>query len=182
MACALWAAAKLAGDDGYDDVAEHGDTPVTEADDWALFDTYPPNTYRQDAAWRRRAARAYDDLAADLADGRWPLPRCPAEEMALHTMLLRLADWFTDDPGQAVPAGWLADLPRHPDDLDWSGALDALFADHDILLLFDPASDGIEDPLSVENQNARIGDYRPAAWFTPFTAGLAREPDRGFRR
>lgn len=178
MACALWFAAGLTADDGYDGVTEHGDTAVTEEDDWALFDSYPHSTYRQDATWRRHAARAFDDLAT----GRWPLPRCPAEEMALHTILLRLGDRSTDDPGLAVAAGALAGLPTHPDDLDWAGALDALVADHDILLLFDPASDGIEDPLTAENRGARIGDYRPTAWSTSFTPDLARDPARGFRR
>jgi len=39
---------------------------------------------RQDAVWRRQAARACDDLTDDIAAGRWPRPTCPGEEMALH--------------------------------------------------------------------------------------------------
>lgn len=182
-AAALWVAAQLTADETYDDIAEYGDTPVFAVDGWAVFDQYPPLTYGQGGEWRRRAARAFDDLAADLTAGRWPRPGCPAEEMALHLMLDRARDWWIDaDAGCGIRPEELAVLPGHVDDLDWDGARDALFVDHDILLLFDPGSDGIDDPDCVENRHARIGDYRPAAWFTPFTAADARDPVRGFRR
>jgi hypothetical protein len=148
-----------------------------------VFDQYPPLTYAQSGDWRRRAARAYDDLATDLAGGCWPRPRCPAEEMALHLILDRARDWWSDvDAGCGIRPEELALLPSHADDLDWDGARDALFVDHDILLLFDPGQDGLDDPGSAENRSARIGDYRPAAWFNSFTAENARDPARGFRR
>jgi hypothetical protein len=180
-AAALWVAAQLTADEAYDDVVAHGDTPVSETDDWALFDQYPPITGRQGADWRRQAARAFDDLAGDLASGRWPRPRCPAEEMALHLILERARDWWIDGEVGVRPEE-LAALPAHADDLDWQGALDALFADHDLLLLFDAELDGIEDPAALENRLPRMGDYRPAAWFTPFDAITGRDPQRGFRR
>lgn len=193
-AAALWVTAGLTADDGYDDAAAHGDTPLTsttltsttpggQGEQWALFDRYPPLTHSRGAAWRRRAARAFDDLADDLAAGRWPQPQCPAEEMALHIILERVRDWAADPDGAfGAPPEKLAGLPAHPDDLDVDGALDALFADHDILLLSDPGHDGIEDPSSAENMATRIGDYRAAGWFISFTPGDARNPNRGFRR
>ncbi len=47
--------------------------------------------------WRRQAARAYDDLSEDLAQGREPLPRNSAEEMALHLTLRETAAAVADD-------------------------------------------------------------------------------------
>ena len=65
-AAALWVAALVTVDDAYDDIAAYGATAVADADGWSVFDQYPPLTFRQDADWRRRAARSYDDLADDL--------------------------------------------------------------------------------------------------------------------
>jgi len=178
-AVALWVAAQLTADAAYDDVDEHRNTPVSETDDWALYDQYPPITGRQGADWRRHAARAFDDVAS----GRWPRPRCRAEEMALRLLIERARDWWMDaDAGLGVRPEELAALPAHAGDLDWQGALDALFADHDLLLLFDVELDVIEDPAALENRLPRMGDYRPAAWFTPLDAITARDPHRGFRR
>lgn len=110
--------AQILADHGYDDVEEHGSDLLPERTGWCLFDRYPRLTWSQDAAWRRRAARVYDDLAADLAAGGWPLPTCPAEELALHLIL--------EDAPSAVEHGWTGldepafdSLPAHPDDLDW---------------------------------------------------------------
>lgn len=82
-AAALWTVAQILADQGYDDVTQHGDEPAVDDKAWALFSRYPRITWRQDAVWRRQAARAYDDLTEDLAAGRWPRPTCPGEEMAL---------------------------------------------------------------------------------------------------
>lgn len=178
-AAILWTVAQIVADRAYDDVVRHGDEPVLEDDTWALFDRYPPVTGRQDAVWRRQAARAYDDLAGDLAAGRWPRPTCPGEEMALHLML--------EDAPAAAEDGWaeldrrLPELPEHPDD-DWGMASEVLFQDHDILSLFDVELDGIEDPDGEYNRAMGIGDYRPLAWFGTFLNMDPREPRRGFRR
>lgn len=103
--------------------------------------------------------------------------------MALHVILERVREWAADPDGAlGIPLEKLAGLPAHPDDLDVDGALDVLFAVHDILLLFDPAHDGIEDPASADNVATRIGDYRAADWFISFTPADVRDPNRGFRR
>ena len=86
-AAVLWSVAQILADHSYDDVEEHGSDLLPDRAEWYLFDRYPRLTWSRDTAWRRRAARAYDDLAADLAAGDWPLPTCPAEELALHLIL-----------------------------------------------------------------------------------------------
>ncbi|SDD68645.1 hypothetical protein [Actinokineospora iranica] len=175
---ALHSALTFYADMAYDDVIDHGDDPVTDDDFWHLFDEYPRITHRQDAIWRRQAARAYDDLAADLAHGDWPQPHNPAEEMALHLALRWAQDALTD--GIITP--YQSTGEPHPDDHDWETLLDALTQDTDILDLFHPDTDGIEDPASEQNKSIGMGDYRPAAWFTPFNNMDGRDPRRPFRR
>lgn len=77
-AAVLWAVAQLHADFAYDDIEQYGDAPIIDADGgWVAFADYPRITWGQDAVWRRQAARAFDDLAADLAAGRLPSPTCP---------------------------------------------------------------------------------------------------------
>jgi hypothetical protein len=179
-AAVLWTMAQILADHGYDDVTRNGDAPVVDDSEWILFDRYPRITWRQDAVWRRQAARTYDDLAEDLAIGRWPHPTCPAEEMALHLVL--------DHAPAAVEDGWAGldrhplPLPEHPDDFDWDMASEVLFQDLDILSLFDVEMDGIEDPGDEHNRDLGIGDYRPQAWFRTFLNMDPRDGRRTFRR
>ncbi|MDT3442696.1 hypothetical protein [Pseudofrankia sp. BMG5.37] len=178
-AATLWIALHYLADQAYEDVVTHGDEPVDDARDWFLFDEYPRITFRQDAVWRRQAARCFDDLADDLAAGRRPSPRCAGEEMALH-LALNLAPDAVDDEGSI--ADWIEQLPIHPRDLDWDACVDGLFQDTDILGLFDEALDGMEDPDADMNREFGIGDYRPAAWFTTFNNQPTRDGRRPFRR
>ncbi|WP_157752052.1 hypothetical protein [Actinoplanes derwentensis] len=181
LAAILWAVAQLHADFAYDDVQHFGDAVVSEKDGgWAVFADYPRITWGQDAVWRRQAARAFDDLAADLAAGQLPLATCPGEEMAMH-VILRSAQGAAAD-GWGVPPEKLNLLPGHDDDFDWDLAVDVLLQDEDILHLFDEQLDGIEDPESEENQRFRIGDYRPEAWFKPFRNATPRDGRRPFRR
>lgn len=176
-AAVLWTVGQIVADHAYDDVLEHGDDTVTDDGGWSAFADYPRITWRQDAVWRRQAARAFDDLVEDLEAGRAPLPTCPGEEMALHLML-RTAE-------AAVTDGWgptLDRLPEHSDDCDWEMAADVLLQDDDILSLFDERLDGIEDPRSEDNRMAGMGDYRPEAWFRPFQNMNPRDGRRAFRR
>jgi hypothetical protein len=59
---------------------------------------------------------------------------------------------------------------------------EVLFQDHDILDLFDPERDGIEDPDSETNQQIAMGGYRPAVWFRTFDNMTLRDGRRLFRR
>jgi len=180
-AAVLWSMAQILADQAYDDIEEHGSDVIRSRNDWSLFVRYPRITWAQDASWRRQAARSYDDLATDLAAGNWPLPACPAEEMALHLIL--------DDAPAAVDDGWtgidettIASLPGHPDDFNWEEIPDTFFQDLDILHLMDPELDGIDDPDDELNTQMRIGDYRPVAWFNNFQNMRQRDPHRGYRR
>jgi hypothetical protein len=179
-ALALWTVAQILADHAYDDVIEHGDEPISDEREWGAFSRYPRVTWRQDAVWRRQAARCYDDLTTDLEAARWPRPTCPADEMALHLIL--------EDAQAAVADGWAGmdqppiPLPDHPDDFDWETATDVLFQDTDILDLFEASRDGIENPDNEENRAAGMGDYRPSAWFKPFRNMATRDGRRPFRR
>lgn len=178
-AAVLWAALQILADAAYNDVEAHGDDPVADERAWQIFGEYPRITYRQDAVWRRQAARSFDDLAADLEAGHRPLPRCPAEEMALHLAL----DEAPDLPGDEDPIAQLVDrLPRHPADFAWDMCGDRFVQDTDILRLFDDALDGMEDPDDPINRELGIGDYRPSAWFRTFLNKKPRDGRRPFRR
>lgn len=179
-AAALWAVAQIHADFAYDDVHQHGDDPVTEDDGWAAFNEYPRITWTQDAVWRRQAARAFDDLTADLAAGRLPSPTCPGEEMALHLMLRSAQAAIAD--GWGPTPDLLAALPEDDGDYDWDLTAEVLLQDDDILSLFDERMDGIEDPDSDANRFAGMGDYRPAAWFRTFSNMTPRDGRRRFRR
>lgn len=166
---ALWQAAQLLADRGYDDIERNGDDRVARTEDWVLFDEYPVVTYGQDAVWRRQAARSFDDLADDLAAGNWPQPTCPGEELALHLML-EYAQLAAED----LPA---AERDAHPDDFDWVAAAAAFTPDTEILGLFDDQPDDVDD-----QQKQQLGSYRPEAWFVPFNEVPGRDGRRPFRR
>lgn len=182
-AAVLWGCAVQCAADAAADVETFGDEPVRDdmPDDdqriWLIFDEYPALTFTQDAAWRRRASRTFLDLAADLAAGALPLPRCPAEEMALH-LILNAADDGGEDIEPDKGDRLLANCPADANDDDWEDLRDALFRDHDILILYDPAAAGIEDPADPRNRAITMGDYRPSAWFTCFPSAQPRDPDR----
>lgn len=179
-ALALRHVAYLLADFAYDDVEQHGDDPVEDRNQWALFDEYPPITAHQDAVWRRQAARAFDDLAADVEHGVWPQPRCPAEEMALYLTINYAEDLAADEDGPIARS--FGGLPEHPDDLDWVMARECLLYDLDIEWLYDREVDGIEDPESDLNKRYGMGDYRPVSWFKVFGSAAQRDGRRPFRR
>lgn len=179
-AASLCAAGQLAADEAYEDVVQRGDEPVDTDGEWLVFDEYPRITWRQDAVWRRQAARSFDDLVGDIEAGEWPRPHCPGEEMALHLML-RYAEAAVDG-GWASADGSLEHLPAHSDDFGWTLVTDVLFQDTDIRWIFDPEHDGAEDPDNDLNRDLAIGDYRPHAWFAAFDNMAPRDGRRPFRR
>lgn len=172
MVASLRFAAALTADDAYDDVEAHAGEPVPEqAWDWAVFDLYPRSTWNAGAAWRRRAARAYDDLAGDINAGTLPIPRCPAEELALHAMLVRLRDWLGDPGAFPTLAQELQALPQHHDDEDFEGTWQYL-------------SLGAEEfgAYPEEDWNPQTAPRSHDDWFKPFQDAEHRDPNRGFRR
>ncbi|MFB7947842.1 hypothetical protein ACFC6L_23340 [Kitasatospora phosalacinea] len=168
-------------DEAYEDAEELGDgrlVPDAHEGTWGVFARLPKSTFAMDHGWRRRFARAVDDLTDDLEHGRWPQPTCTAEEMALHLAL--------DDAGSrcgelaADKSSGHAELPAHRDDYDFSACTDMFFQDTDVLMLYSSRYSGIEG--SDTNQWSGPGELRPAVWFEPFDNVDARDPRRGFRR
>ncbi|MFJ3975812.1 hypothetical protein [Streptomyces sp. NPDC090021] len=160
----LHTALVVLADQAYDDAQYLADRLLPDAGPASLevFDRLPPLTRTADHRWRRRMARAFDDLAGDLVDGHWPAPSCTAEEMALHLAVqdvpVHLDDLREDDDHHT--------LPQHRDDYDLSHPL---FRNEDVLTLFHT---DLTDPAALGR----------AAWFTPFDSHRARNPRRGFRR
>jgi hypothetical protein len=174
----LHAALVILSDEAHEEADEKGDDQVPDknAGDWFLFDRLPRITWGADAKWRRRFGIACEDLAQDLAEGHWPLPRCTAEEMALHLAI-------QDAPGHLETQQEARDerhaaLPEYPDDYNWDTCSELFFEDHDVLMLFDASLDGLENPDNDLNQHIRIGDLRAATWFKPFSHLEPRDPDR----
>jgi hypothetical protein len=114
----------------------------------------------------RRMARAFDDLAGDLAAGRLPLPACMAEEIALDILIEQARDTGSDliDDDMIKLGG----LPSSPHDFAWDHLQDVLFQDKDYegyLYAADAAGAGELDH-----------------WFEEFNNITPRDPGRGFRR
>lgn len=177
----LYTALCVLADQAYDDAEEIGDSPLVRGElegNWGVFTQLPKLTFRADLQWRRRFARAVDDLADDLEHGRWPQPTCTAEELALH---LAIGD-ARDRVDELDDADEQEKLPAHRDDFDLDMCSEVFFQDTDVLMLYSDRFDGIEDPDGDANRELGVGDLRTAAWFDPFQNVPARDPHRGFRR
>ncbi|MEU8618590.1 hypothetical protein [Streptomyces sp. NPDC048623] len=168
-------------DQAYDDSEELGDRTVVPDEydgHWGVFSYLPKLTFAADLQWRRRFARAADDLASDLERGQWPEPTCTAEELALHLAIRDAADHEVEDDAASDHGR----LPTHRDDYDFDMCSEVFSQDTDVLMLYNARFDGIEDPDGETNQHMGIGDLRAEAWFEPFLNVDARDPHRGFRR
>jgi len=158
----LDAALSLLGDHAYDDIEMNGGAAVDgeEKDGeekWAVFCSLAPSTWQQDVDWRRRVARACDDLAGDIESGRLPVPRCDAEAVMMRLAIGEAQQWLTeldeDELDEDEPAQ--ESLPDHRDDYNWDGCAAVLLR----------------------------GRGEPGmAWFEWFWDAEPRDPDRGFRR
>jgi hypothetical protein len=161
----------------YDDLHVLGDDAVgsVEAGELAVLPELPTLTYAKDALWRRQMARAFDDLADDLAAGRTPYPRCTGEAVALWLAL----EWAPDYV-RYVATGTLAPDQAGEGDDNWEELREVMFRDTDFLELYNPAMDGFEHTeeaifLGVENMN-------PKDWFSTLSLTEPRDPRRPFRR
>ncbi|MFJ9523045.1 hypothetical protein ACIRPK_32960 [Kitasatospora sp. NPDC101801] len=170
-------------DEAYEDAEELGDGRlVPEAHDgsWGVFARMPKPTFAMDHQWRRRFARAVDDLTDELEHGHWPRPACVAEELALHLAL----DDASSRCGElaADESSGHAELPVHRDDYDFGTCADIFFQDTDVLMLYSSRYNDIEGSGTDADQWLGPGELRPAVWFEPFNNVKARDPQRGFRR
>ncbi|MFB8170325.1 hypothetical protein [Kitasatospora purpeofusca] len=184
----LHTALSILADEAFDDADELGDgrlVPDEHEGSWGVFPRLPKLTFATDLQWRRRFARAVDDLADDLEHGRWPRPTCTAEELALHLAIDDARDRADElgDDSDGTGDGTHSALPTHRDDYDFDACTDMFFQDTDVLMLYSGARfDGIEDPDGDANRRLGVGDLRAQAWFEPSGNVKARDPHRGFRR
>ncbi|MEV5339961.1 hypothetical protein AB0K93_15975 [Streptomyces sp. NPDC052676] len=177
----LEAALDILADYAHDVLEEIGDRAVDLGDNYAfVFSDMPVLTWRQDAEWRRRMVRCFDDLAADIRAGQWPQPTCTGEEMALHIAIDHASSMVVDEP--ELVASIVEGLEPHQADWDWGLCIGVLFEDTDVLFLYEPWAQGIEDSDHHLNPRMGVANLQAEDWFTPFYSERARDPNRGFRR
>jgi hypothetical protein len=184
------AAERLAGI-GYREVATYGDEPLLrEPDDdggWysdaAFLANLPLICDGCNQAWRLAMVRAVDDLAGDVRAGRAPLPRCNAEEVALH-LILQEAAALLEEADDAVFFAELGLPPRaawSPRHRQLDVMREVFFQDEDVLIAYDTAiADVATDPDHMVNQLLHTGDLRPPSWFWTFGNLHPRPAGRGF--
>lgn len=97
-----------------------------------------------------RLAEALEELSA--------IATCTADELALHLIIEHAEDLCGDG---AIDWEWIDALPRRPQDEDFGWLKDLLFEDNDVLILYDPAMDGVEDPESEIAQLERFVNLHP---------------------
>ncbi len=109
--------------------------------------------------WRLTLARAFWDLADDVAAGHWPDAHCGGEEWALFRVLIH------GDGTESVAA----DLRQSPEVL--SEVYDYVMEGEDLDELFASTNGGGYLP--------RDNSLHPRRWFRPFEGMPPRDPDRG---
>jgi hypothetical protein len=147
-----------------DEVFDEADTrrrPHRLSDSAAL----PPIARAQLPTFYRQMARAYDDLAADLAAGRLPQPSCIAEEIALNIVI----DMASEVCEQFISDGLIAmnDVAASAYDFAWD-RLQAVLV-HGTIIGSRPWAGEPAPPGSLDH------------WFEE-CYGNSRDPERGFRR
>jgi hypothetical protein len=127
----------------------------------SLEDLLPPICwpYLRDDLWLVQFAHALYRLQVQLATGAPLSVNSTAEEMALH-LAFEDVDGLLEDMD-------LSDLPEFPADDSSLYLFKAdLVEDEDVLMLFDPRLDGIEDSELAESLG--MVNLHPRDWFTPF--------------
>jgi hypothetical protein len=144
-------------------------TAIYLADTWradlddptARLDYLPPIARPlAQGVWLERFVDCFDSVAERLAAGNLGadgLATCTGEEMALH-IVIDLAEASLADDILSRTEGVAARLPDHgAADANFDRMRDVLFKDNDVLLLFDPSLDGIEDPDGESTSIRRPG-------------------------
>lgn len=153
MAAQLWSIAEILYDDvhlGFADEMVAQLPPIARLHADERFVTAFASRF---ALIAKRIAEGLDDLES--------IATCTADEMALHLIITYAEDVFSwHDPE------WINQLPEGGDDYGWLPEI--LLKDEDVLLLYVPALDGIEDPESPINQHQRYVNLHPNDWFKQF--------------
>jgi hypothetical protein len=109
----------------------------------------------------------FDVIALRLAEGLDELSgiaTCTDDELALHLVIEYAEDLYGDG---ALDWEWIDALPVRLRDEDFGRLKDLLFEDNDVLILYNPAMDGAEDPESEVAQLERFVNLHPNDWSTP---------------
>jgi hypothetical protein len=85
---------------------------------------------------------------------------CTAEELALHEIIDLAEAHLIDDIVSPAAICHLPDHGERDEDFYWVRAV--LFEDHDVLMLYNRALDGIEYDIDGTES------LHPSAWFEPF--------------
>ncbi|WP_063807310.1 hypothetical protein [Streptomyces caeruleatus] len=185
----LMAAGRMLAVSAYRDTAHYADRPFDRGEKDAaatVLNLLPETCDGQGHAFRRDVARAFWDLADDLAAGRAPLPRCQAETWALTVMLDAAPRMCAADDeeltalGVPVPSGTNESSYRAPyfEEEAWDFVIED--AKYTIPEAQSPApaeetGDGVEEAGAVTEPEG--GWDAPAYWFSPY--GIARPRDAG---
>ncbi|WP_338676829.1 hypothetical protein V1460_30545 [Streptomyces sp. SCSIO 30461] len=187
----LMAAGRMLAVCAYRDAAHYTDRPFARGEKDAaatVLNLLPPACDDQGHAFRREVARAFGDLAEDLAAGRAPLPRCQAETWALKTMLDAAPRVCAADDeeltalGVPVPPGTDGNSYWQPcfDDEPWAFVIeDAKYT----IAEAQPSASAQETVAGAEGPGPvpepEDGWDAPAYWFSPYAITRPRDPGRG---
>jgi len=119
------------------------------------------------STWMARFASSFETISDRIMRGCRDLSRlasCTGEEMALHLVIDQAESSLAE--GLLSAPEFLPEYPGRDDDFEW--AREVMFRDHDVLLLFDPAFDGVEDLESDLHMRFRFANLHPDRWFLPF--------------
>lgn len=154
MACWLWQAALVAAD-SWRFIADR---------EW-IENALPPIAWPYaKGRWLHEYILGFDRIADRIAGGSGDadlLARCTAEELALHEIIATAETYLHEE---VLDVSLAMGLPDHrEDDRNFHLMREVLFEDHDVLMLFNPALDGIDDPDVSGGAN-----LHPRDWFRPF--------------
>ncbi|MGH9152362.1 MAG: hypothetical protein ACRD03_08205 [Acidimicrobiales bacterium] len=140
------------------------------ADEWrrgdidSLLDGLPPiaQPYARDRGWRQQFVASFERIAQRLANGGEDdvLARCTADELALHKLIDLAEAHLIDDIFSPAAVSHLPDHGERDEDFYWMR--EVIFEDHDVLMLYNRALDGIENEVDGDSS------LHPRDWFEPF--------------
>lgn len=142
----------------------------------AAISAFPRVTHRQSLAWWQKVYAASERLVEGLrVGGEAMVPLTIAEEAILAIVTNRpnvpghAEVVMNDDETYAPILAQFEALEIQVDDFDspgfdWREILPELKGDIDVLALWEPLLDGMDDPDSDLNQRIGMGDYRPMNW------------------
>ena len=154
-AAKIWAIAEIVYDNFHQGFGEE------------IRSTLPPIArLHADERFESAFASRFAIIAKRVAEGLpWleSIATCTADEMAIRVILA-----MVDEVDDLTEPAWIERIPADEGDgqIDWLE--DLLLQDTDVLMLYNPALDGVEDPDSPINQHLGCAHLHPNDWFKPF--------------